>query len=139
MNRIGAAAGIGAAALLLGALAPRALAQTQPTTTPTLNTIQDVGRALGACWVPPPLDKSRSGTQITILITFSRTGQVMGEPRFTYITPGLPQEIRAAYQRSVADAVARCSPLPFTPALGAAVAGRPFAMRYDDTRGQKGA
>jgi len=129
------AAGFGVAAMLVAPLAPRAEAQTPP----KLNTIQDVGRALGACWVPPPPEKSRPGTQITILITFTRGGEVMGEPKFTYITPGLPQEIRAAYERSVADAISRCSPLPFTPALGAAVAGRPFAMRYDDTRGQKGA
>jgi len=126
----------GAMLLAVGALAlPRAQAQTAP----QLNTIQDVGRALSACWVPPPLDKSRGGTQITVLITFSRSGEVIGEPKFTYITPGLPQEMRAAYQRSVADAISRCSPMPFTPGLGAAVAGRPFAMRYDDTRGQKGA
>ncbi|MBV8839641.1 MAG: hypothetical protein JO000_24160 [Alphaproteobacteria bacterium] len=131
---------LGTGALLLAAIdafAPQAAAQTRPT--PALNTIKDVGHALGACWVPPPVEKSRPGTQITFWITFTRSGEVMGEPKITYITPGLPQEIRSAYQMSVADAISRCSPLPFTPALGAAVAGRPFAMRYDDTRGQKGA
>lgn len=106
---------------------------------PKLNTLQDVGRTLGECWVPPPLEKSRSGTEITVLITFNRNGEIMGEPRFTYITPGVSREIRTAYQLSVGDALTRCAPLSFTPELGGAVAGRPFAMRYVDTRGQKGA
>jgi len=104
-----------------------------------LNTVKELGDALGRCWIPPPLEKSRSGTQITVLITFNRSGEVMGEPRFTFITPGIPPEIRTAYQLSVADAISRCAPMHFTPALGGAVAGRPFFMRYDDTRGQKGA
>jgi hypothetical protein len=137
------------AGLILGPVACAGLSDTaaaqatppdgQPRPTHQLNSIKDVGDALWQCWVPPPLDKSRPGTQITVLITFNRNGEVMGEPRFTYITPGIPAEIRTAYQLSVADAISRCAPLPFTPALGGALAGRPFAMRYDDTRGQKGA
>jgi hypothetical protein len=106
---------------------------------PKLNTLRDVGRALGECWVPPPLEKSRPGTEITVLITFNRNGDIMGEPRFTYMTPGISRETRTAYQLSVGDALTRCAPLSFTPELGGAVAGRPFAMRYVDTRGQKGA
>jgi hypothetical protein len=104
-----------------------------------LNTIKDIGDALDRCWVPPSPEKSRPGTQITVLITFNRSGEVMGEPRFTFITPNTPPEIRTAYQLSVADAISRCAPMPFTPALAGAVAGRPFTMRYHDIRGQKGA
>jgi hypothetical protein len=133
-----------AAALVLGPIASACLsdtasAQTKPDGRPLLNTLKDVGDALGRCWVPPPLEKSRPGTQITVLITFNRSGEVMGEPRFTFITPGIPQEIRTAYQLSVAEAISRCAPMAFAPSLAGAVAGRPFAMRYDDTRGQKGA
>lgn len=123
--------------LIWGALGALALSGADAQTA-KVNTIEEVGRALGACWIPPPLEKSRPGTQITVLITFTRSGEVMGEPKFTYITPGIPQEVRAAYQMSVADAISRCVPLPFTPGLGNAVAGHPFAMRYDDNRGQKG-
>jgi hypothetical protein len=117
----------------------QAFAQAARAQAPRLNTLQDVGRALWACWVPPPPEKSRPGTRITIWVTFRRDGEVMGEPKFTYVTPGLPQEVRVAYERSVADAVSRCSHLPFTPALGDAVAGHPFAMQYQDPRGLKGA
>jgi len=134
-----------AAVLILGPMLGVCLSHTvsaqarPPDSQQPLNTIKDVGDALGRCWVPPSLEKSRPGTQITVLITFNRSGEVMGEPRFTYITPGTPPEIRTAYQLSVADAISRCAPMPFAPALAGAVAGRPFAMRYQDTRGQKGA
>jgi hypothetical protein len=120
--------------LAVGSAATAARAQTAK-----LNTIEDVGRALSACWAPPPPEKSRPGTEITVLITFNRNGEVMGEPRFTFITRGIPQEMRAAYQLSVADAISRCVPLSFTPGLAGAIAGRPFAMRYHDYRGEKGA
>jgi hypothetical protein len=121
-------------------LSGTARAQTKPPADrPLLNSLQDLFDALGGCWRPPPLDKSRPGTQITVRITFNRSGEVMGEPRFTYITPGIPPEMRTAYQLSVADAISRCAPMPFTPSLAGAIAGRPVSMRYDDTRGQKGA
>jgi hypothetical protein len=116
-----------------------ALAQAKPEDRPQLDNIKDVGDALNRCWIPPSPEKSRPGTQITVMITFSRNGEVMGEPRFTFITPGTPTEIRTAYQLSVAEAISRCAPMRFTPALAGAVAGRPFAMRYQDTRGQRGA
>jgi hypothetical protein len=131
------------AALTLGpmdGLSGAAQAQTKPPANrPLLNSLQELFDALGQCWVPPPLEKSRPGTQITVRITFSRSGEVMGEPRFTYITPGIPPEMRTAYQLSVADAISRCAPMPLTPGLAGAIAGRPVNMRYDDTRGQKGA
>jgi hypothetical protein len=134
-----------AGALILGSipsvcLSNAASAQAKPPESQQpLNTLKDVGDALGRCWVPPSLEKSRPGTQITVLITFNRNGEVMGEPRFTFITPDTPPEIRTAYQLSVADAISRCAPMPFTRALAGAVAGRPFAMQYHDIRGQKGA
>lgn len=106
---------------------------------PMLNTLRDVGIALQACWVPPPLDKARPGTQVTVQFTFTRDGEILGEPRFTFVTPGIAPEMRTAYQLSVADALTRCTPLPLTPGLGNAIAGRPFTMRYVDTRGQRGA
>jgi hypothetical protein len=134
-----------AAALILGPISGACMRDTAsaqagpPGSQQPLNTIKDIGDALDRCWVPPSLEKSRPGSQITVLITFNRGGEVMGEPRFTFITPGTPPEIRTAYQLSVADAISRCTPMPFTPALAGAVAGRPFTMRYQDTRGQKGA
>jgi hypothetical protein len=100
----------------------------------TLNTIQEVFTALRACWLPPPMDQSRKGTEITVVFSFNRSGEILGEPRFTYITRGISTDMRAAYQRAVAAALKRCNPLAFTAKLGGALAGRPFAIRFIDNR-----
>jgi hypothetical protein len=102
-----------------------------------LNTIQDVFTAFCACWRPPPESDARPGMEITVRFSFNRGGEILGEPRFTFVTPGVSSEVRAVYKRAVADTLARCTPLPFTPALGNALAGRPFALRFIDDRGTR--
>jgi hypothetical protein len=104
------------------------------TTKRALNTLNELGEALQACWVPPPMDEGRPGMEITVLFSFNRAGEILGEPRFTYLTPGVSSDVRAAYQRAVAATLKRCTPLNFTPALGGALAGRPFTMRFIDSR-----
>jgi hypothetical protein len=104
-----------------------------------LNTLNDVFAALRACWVPPPLAEARPGMEISVRLSFNRKGEVMGEPLFTFVTPGVSPEHRGAYQRAVAAALSRCAPLPFTDGLGGAIAGRPVSIRFIDQRNQRGA
>ena len=99
-----------------------------------LNTLNDIGAALRACWVPPPLDQSRPGMQITVQMSFKRSGDLFGQPRITFEAAGASDDERLAYRIAVAQMLKRCSPLPFTDALGNAVAGRPFTMRLIDSR-----
>ena len=99
-----------------------------------LNTIHDVFAAIHACWLPPPADQAHEGMEISIRLSFTRDGGILGEPRFTYLTPGVPQQVRTAYERAVVATLARCTPLRFTAALGGALAGRPFAIRFIDNR-----
>ncbi len=99
-----------------------------------LNTLNDVVAALRGCWIPPPLDQSRPGMQITVQLSFKRSGEILGRPRITFETAGASDDERLAYRVAVAEALKRCSPLPFTEALGNAVAGRPFNMRFIDER-----
>jgi hypothetical protein len=99
-----------------------------------LNTIRDVFAAVHACWLPPPMDQAHEGMEISVRLSFTRDGAVLGEPRFTYLTRGVSQQVRTAYERAVAEALVRCTPLPFTPELGGALAGRPFAIRFIDNR-----
>jgi hypothetical protein len=99
-----------------------------------LNTINDLGAALRACWVPPPLIQSRAGMQITVQMTFKRNGELFGQPRITFESPGASEDERLAYRVAVAQMLKRCTPLPFTDGLGNAVAGRPFTMRFIDDR-----
>ena len=121
--------GITGGALALAALASDAVAEPGPS---PLNTMKDMGAALQACWVPPPIDQSRPGMQITVQMSFKRNGELLGQPRITFETAGASDDERLAYRLAVAEMLKRCSPLPFTDALGNAVAGRPFTMRFID-------
>jgi hypothetical protein len=102
--------------------------------TAPLNTIQEVFHALEACWIPPDLDASRPGMQITVMLSFKRNGELLGEPRITYETHEASAAERMTYRLAVGQALARCTPLPFTEALGNALAGRPMTMRFIDNR-----
>jgi len=99
-----------------------------------LNTLGDIGAALRACWLPPPLAQARAGMQITVLFSFKRSGELLGQPKITFETTGANDDERLAYRIAVAQMIKRCTPLPFTDALGGAVAGRPFTMRLTDDR-----
>jgi hypothetical protein len=99
-----------------------------------INTIAEVFAALEACWVPPGLEQSRAGMQITVLLSFKRNGELLGKPRITYETPNASDDERLSYRVAMAQALRRCTPLPFTDALGNALAGRPLTMRFIDNR-----
>ena len=134
---LGGAAALGAAASASepsASLAPRRLHFR------VLNTLVDVARALEACWEAnqPPLAQARPGMNVTVMLTFTRTGAIFGEPRFTYITREAKPETRALYQRAVVAAINACVPLPFSPALGNALAGTPKVMPFIDRRKEKG-
>ncbi len=102
-----------------------------------LNTLNDISRALNACWMGPPAEHSVEGMEITVRFSLTRDGNILGEPRFTFVTAGIAQPIRAVYQRAVAEALLRCMPLSVTPELGHAIAGRPFSWRIVETRKQR--
>jgi hypothetical protein len=99
-----------------------------------INTIAAVFAALEACWIPPVLEQARAGMQITVLVSFKRSGELLGKPRITYETPEASDDERLAYRVAMAEALRRCNPLPFTDALGNALAGRPLTMRFIDNR-----
>ena len=119
------------AALAIAGVASSAAAQTPQA---PLNTLSELGSALRACWVPPPLDQARAGMQITVQMTFRRNGELFGRPRITFETAGASEDERLAYRIAVARTLQRCASLPFTDALGNAVAGRPFTIRFIDNR-----
>jgi hypothetical protein len=137
----GAAIAAAAIELAAGSLGAHAQEATKPPPRQLqLNTLRDVGTALEICWLAnePPLDQARPGMTVTMMLTFTRSGALQGEPRFTYVTREASAETRALYQRAAVAALNACTPLPFTEALGNAVAGRPHTMRFMDQRNLKG-
>jgi hypothetical protein len=99
-----------------------------------LDTLREFFDALRACWVPPASADARPGMQMSVRLSFKRTGEIIGTPRLTYVSPDAPAESRDIYRHAIDAALERCTPLPFTTGLGGAIAGRPIAIRFVDNR-----
>ncbi|SFJ51398.1 hypothetical protein [Bradyrhizobium sp. Gha] len=111
-----------AAALLFGITG--AAAEDAP-----VNTLRDLFERLQTCWKPPPPNKARP-LDITVVVSFKRSGNILGHPRITYETPGASENDRLQYRIAVMEALQRCTPMPFTDAMAGAAAGRPFAIQF---------
>jgi hypothetical protein len=99
-----------------------------------LDTIGDLFAALRSCWSPPPAETAREGMQMSVRFSFRRSGDIIGAPRITYATAGVPADVRATYLKAINASLEGCVPLKFTGGLGGALAGRPIAIRYVDNR-----
>ena len=94
-----------------------------------VNTIQDVFQHLRSCWKPPPPAKARP-LDITVVVSFNRSGNILGHPRITYESAEASDNDRLQYRIAVMEALQRCTPMPFTDAMAGAAAGRPFAIQF---------
>jgi hypothetical protein len=99
-----------------------------------LDRLKDIGPVLSKCLQLPPQDLARPGMQLTMRLGFSKSGKVLGAPRFTYITHEAPEGVRTAYRSAANDMLNRCQPLPLSAGLGGAIAGRPVVISIVDTR-----
>lgn len=92
----------------------------------TIRRFIEVGQSLGACWTPPA---GAPWSMVTLRVSFKRDGSINGEPRIPYVA-ATSTERKSDLARSLADALKRCTPLPFSPSLGSAVAGEVFAISF---------
>jgi hypothetical protein len=99
-----------------------------------LNTIGDLFAALRRCWVPPDSEHAHRGTEMSVRLSFKRNGELIGEPRVTFVKPGTPADVRKTYLDAILASLKICTPLPLTPGLGGALAGRPISIRFIDDR-----
>jgi hypothetical protein len=113
-----------AAALLLTAAVCSAGAEEKQ-----VDNIKQVFERLGTCWKPPPRSRAKA-MDITIIVSFNRSGAIMGRPRITYESAEASDDDRLAYRVAVMEALQRCTPMPFTESMAGAVAGHPFAVRF---------
>jgi hypothetical protein len=120
-------------ALVIAALSVSAAAENAQA---PINTFKDLEAALLACWVPPPTEQSRPGMKITVLMSFNRNGLLFGQPRIAFQSTGTSETERWPYRIAVAEMLKRCASLPFTEALGNAVAGQPVTITLVDDREQ---
>jgi hypothetical protein len=99
-----------------------------------LDNIGDLFAELRSCWSPPPADMAREGMQMSVRFSFKRSGEMVGPPRMTFATAGVPADTRATYLKAINTSLDACIPLKFSSSLGGALAGRPIAIRYVDNR-----
>jgi len=135
-------------AALLGATAP-ARAQQQPIIisvpgsnprphepTGQVNSLQDLAAALYGCWDPPPLD-GKQPVDVIFIVSFKRSGELFGKPRVIQFNGEVTPERRTIYWTAVAEALDRCSKMPFTDSMAASAAGRVFRITFVDMRNRK--
>jgi hypothetical protein len=118
-----------AAIIAVAALAALPLSLAQAQQGPQLNTLDDVKQAIQHCWRWPPARAIRTGMELTVRLSFKRNGEIFGA-RVTDQSRDASDDERFAYYRALVASIKRCSPLPLTPALGEAIAGRPFFFLF---------
>jgi len=97
---------------------------------PPISRTSEIGDRLARCWEAPRTEPPQI-IEVTVRLSFSRFGAVIGEPRVTYIRAPAQPGLREKIAISALAAIKACTPLPFTPALGQAIAGRMFAIRLN--------
>jgi hypothetical protein len=105
--------------------------------TAPVDNLQDLMRALLGCWSPPPVDSSRQPVDLVFRVSFKRSGELLGKPPFIEFVREVTPEQRAVYYGAVAEAIDRCSKMPFTDSMGNASAGRVFRVNFVDGRNRK--
>jgi hypothetical protein len=94
-----------------------------------INSVREIRAGLRRCWVPPP---TRAPPQLTVRLSLKRNGEILGQPLISYTSPDTSEDERAALHAAVVAAIAHCTPLPISDALGAIIAGRPINLRLGE-------
>jgi hypothetical protein len=119
-----------AAGFWLGGFAP-GLAQSAE-----VNSIADILARLKACWKPPDPARVHADVDVTVVVSFKRSGEILGHPRISYESEQADDNDRLLYRIAVMEALQRCTPMPFTESMAGAAAGRPFAIRFQNRKPQ---
>ncbi|HET7885039.1 MAG TPA: hypothetical protein VFL62_02315 [Bradyrhizobium sp.] len=99
-----------------------------------VNTIAEMFARLRACWQPPDATRARRNVEITVVVSFTRAGEILGRPRVTHESEQADDTDRLLYRIAAMEALQRCVPLPFTQAMAGAIAGRPITIRFHNRR-----
>ncbi len=93
----------------------------------TLNTMDDVGAAIRACWNPPSDFKNST---VTLSFSFKRDGTLIGPPRPTAIHVEGDAKVRKSFVDAATSALAQCLPLSFSPTLSKGIGGTVFTLQF---------
>lgn len=92
-----------------------------------LNTMDDVGAAIRACWAPPA---GAGNSTVTLSFSFKRDGTLIGPPKPTAINVTGDANARQSFVGAAIAALEHCLPLSFSPALAQGIAGTVFTMQF---------
>src|SRR5689334_12202223 len=82
-----------------------------------INTLKELFEAVAGCWQWPPEAEIQTGMELTVMLSFKRSGEIFGG-RITYQSRYVSEKERALYHEALANALRLCSPLPVTESLG---------------------
>ncbi|RAZ85576.1 hypothetical protein DPM33_29020 [Mesorhizobium hawassense] len=102
-----------------------------PSVAASLNSMNDVGAAVLACWTPPA---NTDNASVTLSFSFKRDGTLIGPPRTTAIHVTGDDKARKAYVDAAAKALQDCLPLSFSPSLAQGVAGNVFTLQFNSPK-----
>ncbi|GAC1334497.1 MAG: hypothetical protein NVSMB26_17330 [Beijerinckiaceae bacterium] len=91
------------------------------------NTLRELFAALTACWGAPP---GSIGSSVTVGITLRRNGTMFGQPTITFSRLTGDQNAQKRFLVAALAALAACTPVSITDALGGAIAGRRILIRF---------
>ncbi|RUW46018.1 hypothetical protein EOA32_32700 [Mesorhizobium sp. M1A.F.Ca.ET.072.01.1.1] len=115
----------------LSAIAGALLAMPFPADAASLNTMNEVGAALQACWTPP----AEAGTaSVTLSFSFRRDGTLIGPPKPTAIKVNGDDKARQAYVDAATVALRNCLPLSFSPELAKGIPGKIFTLQFNSPK-----
>ena len=97
-----------------------------PSEAAVLNTMDDVGDAIQACWTPPA---DAGNSTVTLSFSFKRDGSLIGPPRPTAAKVAGDDKARKAFIAAAIAAVQNCTPLSFSPALAQGIGGNVFTLQ----------
>ena len=98
--------------------------------TAEVNTIQDIFRHLRELLEAAVGLPGLTRLDITVVVSFTRSGDILGHPRISYESAEATDSDRLQYRVAVMEALQRCTPMPFTETMAGAAAGRPFAIQF---------
>jgi hypothetical protein len=83
---------------------------------------------LTRCWRAPA---GSEGSSVTVGITLKRDGTMFGQPTITYSKLTGDVDAQKRFVASALAALAACTPVAITDALGGAIAGRRILIRLE--------
>jgi hypothetical protein len=92
---------------------------------PLVTRVHGIATGIAACWRPLHDDD-----QVTVRVSFTRDGAVIGEPRIVFAQSSGGRADDAALAQSMVMAIRDCTPLHFSAQLGSAIAGQVLDIRF---------